>query len=187
MTAPEAAGVPEAALVELTAAVGSTWRGDGDGRGLRVGIACSEFNGGVTVRLLRGALAGLRACNVDPRDVTVAWVPGAFELPLAARAFAGDGSTDAVVCLGAVIRGETGHYDLVAHQCAAGVQRVALDTGVPVAFGVLATDSLAQAMARSEPGDANKGREAALAAVTMARLLQGPARRRSPSRAGTGA
>jgi 6,7-dimethyl-8-ribityllumazine synthase len=141
------------------------------GGGLRVGVACSRFNGELTLRLLEGALGALEECGVDRNDITVAWVPGAFELPLIARTLIGAGA-DAVVCLGAVVRGETGHYEFVAGECARGIQRVQLDTGVPVAFGVLTTDTTEQALARSEPGDANKGRDAAATAVEMARLLQ---------------
>jgi 6,7-dimethyl-8-ribityllumazine synthase len=136
-----------------------------------VAVACSRFNGEVTWRLLEGALSALAECGVDRNDVTVAWTPGAFELPLAAQALA-EGGADAVVCLGAVVRGETDHYELVAGECARGIQDVQLSTGVPVAFGVLATDDTAQALARSEPGEGNKGREAAATAVEMARLLR---------------
>jgi 6,7-dimethyl-8-ribityllumazine synthase len=146
-------------------------RFEGLGAGLRVGIACSRFNGAFTWRLLEGALDALDECGVERDDVTVAWAPGAFELPLLARALVAGGA-DAVVCLGAVVRGETGHYELVAGECAAGIQRVQLDTGVPVAFGVLTTEDSAQALARSTPGEANKGREAAAVAVEMARLLE---------------
>ena len=171
-------GMPEGALETLAGrvgrllSVGPVLGGDAGagernpGGGLRVGIACSRFNGAVTLGLLEGALETLDALGVDRNDVTVAWAPGAFELPLVARALV-DAGADAVVCLGAVVRGETGHYELVAHECAHGIQRVACDTGVPVAFGVLATDTAAQALAR-----ADKGREAAAAAVEMARLLR---------------
>ena len=150
---------------------GVSVRGQGLGGGLRVGVACSRFNGALTLRLLEGALDALDECGVDRADVTVAWAPGAFELPLVARALVARG-VDAVVCLGAVVRGETGHYELVAGECAGGIQRVQLDTGVPVAFGVLTTEDTGQALARSTPGEANKGREAAATAVEMARLLQ---------------
>jgi 6,7-dimethyl-8-ribityllumazine synthase len=101
----------------------------------------------------------------------VAWAPGAFELPLVARGFARSGAVDAVVCLGAVIRGDTGHYDFVAGECARGLQRVQLDTGVPVVFGVLTTDTVEQALVRSEDDDTNKGREAAVTAIEMVRIL----------------
>lgn len=165
--------LPDGALASLAGRVGRVLGGDASGRGLRVGVACSRFNGGVTWRLLTGALAFLEESGVDRSDVSVAWVPGAFELPLAARRFAtAAAAADAVVCLGAVIRGETGHYDLVAGECAAGIQRVQLDTGVPVAFGVLTTETLDQALARSEPDETNKGREAAQAALEMCRLLR---------------
>ena len=121
--------------------VGASLHGSADGTGLRVGIACAEFNGGITLRLLDGALGALDDAGSDRRDVTVAWAPGAFELPLVARAFAHAGKVDAVLCLGAVIRGETGHYDFVAGECASGIQQVQLATGVPVVFGVLTTDT----------------------------------------------
>jgi 6,7-dimethyl-8-ribityllumazine synthase len=165
--------LPDDVASSLVGRVGRVLGGDASGRGLRVGVACSRFNGGVTWRLLSGALAFLEEAGVDRNDVTVAWVPGAFELPLMAQRLAtGSAAVDAVICLGAVIRGETGHYDLVAGECAAGIQRVQLDTGVPVAFGVLTTETLDQALARSEPGEANKGREAAHTALEVCRLLR---------------
>jgi 6,7-dimethyl-8-ribityllumazine synthase len=139
---------------------------------LRVGIAGAEFNGGITLRLLDGALKALNEAGTDRRDVTLAWAPGAFELPVVARAFAQAAKVDAVLCLGAVIRGDTGHYDFVAGQCASGIQQVQLATGVPVVFGVLTTDTLEQALVRSEPDHTNKGREAALTGVEMVRLLR---------------
>lgn len=166
----QATALPPAALRDLEGMVGTVLVGEDNGVGLRIGIACSRFNGSITWRLLEGALAGLDECGVERKDVKVAWAPGAFELPLVAKVLATHGAVDAVICLGAVIRGETGHYDLVAGECAAGVQRVQLDTGVPVAFGVLTTENLAQAEERSVPGPANKGREAALTAVEMFRL-----------------
>jgi 6,7-dimethyl-8-ribityllumazine synthase len=154
-----------------------------DGRGLRIGLACAVFNGGVTARLLEGALGGLAEAAVDTADVTVAWVPGAFELPLAAQRMATEGRTDAVVCLGAVIRGDTAHFDYVAGGCAAGIGRVALDTGVPVIFGVLTTDTVEQALERCRPDETNKGREAAFAAVQMAGVLRGLGRPSTPGAA----
>ncbi len=172
MTSSDETSLPEGALESLTGQVGTVLRGEHDGRGLRVGLACAVFNGGITWRLLGGALEGLWSCGVDPADVRVAWAPGSFELPLVARGLTLGGSVDAVVALGAVIRGETGHYDFVAGQCAAGLQRVQLDTGLPVVFGVLTTDDVPQALARSAPGDANKGLEAALTAVEMVHLLR---------------
>jgi 6,7-dimethyl-8-ribityllumazine synthase len=164
--------LPEGALDDVAARVGASLKGSADGTGLRLGIACAEFNGGITMRLLDGALGALHDAGTDRRDITVAWAPGAFELPVVARAFAHAGKVDAVLCLGAVIRGDTGHYDFVAGECASGIQQVQLATGVPVVFGVLTTDTLDQALVRSEPDHSNKGREAALTGIEMVRLLR---------------
>jgi 6,7-dimethyl-8-ribityllumazine synthase len=164
--------MPEGAFDDVAARVGASLRGEHNGTGLRVGVAGALFNGGVTLRLLNGALDSLGEAGTDRRDITVAWVPGAFELPLVARAFATAGKVDAVLCFGAVIRGDTGHYDFVAGECASGIQRVQLDTGVPVVFGVLTTETLDQALERSEPDEGNKGREAALTGIEMVRLLR---------------
>ena len=130
----------------------------------------------------RGARRASRRAASSPTTVTVAWVPGAFELPLAAMRLAASGTVDAVVALGAVIRGDTGHFDFVAGECAAGLQRVALDTGVPVVFGVLTTDTVDQALARCGEGDDNKGYEAAVTALEMADLLRGCRARPRPAR-----
>lgn len=143
-----------------------------DGTGLRVAVGCGRFNRDVTERLLDGALRRLGELGVGEQSVECVWVPGAFELPAAAAAFARSGRFDAVVCLGAVIRGETGHYDLVAGECAAGLQRVQLDTGVPVVFGVLTTENREQAMERSGGRHGHKGEESADTAVEMANLLR---------------
>src|SRR3974390_3364191 len=164
--------IPEGALDDVSARVGASLRGEHNGTGLRVGVAGALFNGGITLRLLNGALEALAEAGTDRRDITVAWAPGAFELPLVARAFAHAGRVDAVLCFGAVIRGDTGHYDFVAGECASGIQRVQLDTGVPIVFGVLTTDTLEQALQRSEPDESNKGREAALTGIEMVRLLR---------------
>jgi 6,7-dimethyl-8-ribityllumazine synthase len=134
-------------------------------------LACAEFNGGITDRLLTGALDALEERGCDLADAIVAWVPGAFELPVMARALSRSGSVDAVICLGAVIRGDTGHYEFVAGECASGLQRVQLDTGVPVIFGVLTTETVDQALVRSEDDRTNKGREAADAAVDTVTVL----------------
>ncbi|HEY1761065.1 MAG TPA: 6,7-dimethyl-8-ribityllumazine synthase [Acidimicrobiales bacterium] len=143
------------------------------GRGLRVGIVCGEFNGGITTRLLEGALSALEEQGVDRSDISVSWVPGAFEIPLVALAYADAVRPfDAVITLGAVIRGDTGHYELVAGECARGVQEVQLSTRVPVIFGVLTTNTIDQALERSEDDDTNKGREAALSALAMVSLLR---------------
>lgn len=149
----------------------TVYEGQLRGDGLRVAIAASRFNETIVVRLVDGALDGLRRHGVDPEAVDVAWAPGAFELPLVAARLAGSGLYDAVITVGAVIRGATGHYDFVAGQCAAGVQRVQLDAGVPVVFGVLTTDTIEQAIERSGTKAGNKGFEAAAAAIEMASLL----------------
>ncbi|MDQ1425867.1 MAG: 6,7-dimethyl-8-ribityllumazine synthase [Acidimicrobiaceae bacterium] len=143
-----------------------------DGSDLRVGIAASRFNDVITLRLLEGVHRGLRSAAVPADGITETWVPGAFELPIAAQALIASGRVDAVVCIGCVIRGDTAHFEHVATQCASGIQRVALDTGVPVLFGVLTTENLDQALARSEPeGGHNTGEDAAHAAVEMAALM----------------
>ena len=142
------------------------------GDGLRVAIVCSRFNDLITERLLTGAVDGLVRHGIDPASITEVWTPGAFELPLAARRLAGSGEFDAVICLGAVIRGATAHSEHVAGQCAAGIQRAQIDTGVPVAFGVLTTDTIDQALERAGSKAGNKGYEAAEVAVEMADLLR---------------
>lgn len=142
------------------------------GDGLRVAIAASRFNDLVTDRLVAGARDGLARHGVDPASVSVAWAPGAFELPLVASRLAASGEYDAVVCVGAVIRGATDHYQHVAGQCAAGLQRAQLDTGVPVVFGVLTADTLEQALDRAGGKVGNKGFEAAATAIEMADLLR---------------
>jgi 6,7-dimethyl-8-ribityllumazine synthase len=172
MTSSDELALPEGAIEELQGAVGLQLAASCDGSGLRIALAAARFNGGITRRLIDGALAGLAACSVEPADVSLAWVPGAFELPLLAQHFTTWDAVDAVVCLGAVIRGETGHYDFVAGQCAAGIQRVQLDTGVPIVFGVLTTENVEQALERSLPDETNRGREAALTAIEMVRLLE---------------
>ena len=164
--------LPEGAIDDVATRVGSSLRGEHNGTGLRIGLACALFNGGITLRLLDGALAALAEAGTDRNDITLAWAPGAFELPLVARAFAQAGKVDAVLCFGAVVRGDTGHYDLVAGECAAGIQQVQLSTGVPVIFGVLTTETLEQALERSQPDETNKGREAALTGIEMVRLLR---------------
>jgi 6,7-dimethyl-8-ribityllumazine synthase len=144
----------------------------GEGAGLRVAVVCGRFNSHVTLRLLDGVRRGLDACGVEQGDVREVWVPGAFESPWAAKTVAAAGGWDAVVAVGCVIRGETAHFEYVAGQCAEGLQRAGLDTGVPTVFGVLTTEDLDQALARSEgPGGHNVGEEGARTAVEMARLL----------------
>jgi 6,7-dimethyl-8-ribityllumazine synthase len=143
------------------------------GRGMRIAILASRFNFEVTERLLAGARQALDGYGVDEDSIQETWVPGAFELPLAARLVAARDHVDAVICLGAVIRGETDHYTHVATQCAAGLQRAQLDTGVPVIFGVLTTETLDDALQRAGGKHGNKGEEAAAAAVEMAALVRG--------------
>jgi 6,7-dimethyl-8-ribityllumazine synthase len=143
-----------------------------DGAAVRVGVLCSRFNSRITLRLLDGARRGFAQAGVAESDIHEVWVPGAFEIPIAAKAMAVSGSVDAVVTLGCVIRGETTHYDIVAGECARGVRSVGLETGVPVLFGVLTTEDVGQAEARSEAaGGHNVGEEAALAAVEMVGVL----------------
>ena len=149
-----------------------TYEGRLDGTGLRLAVVASRFNETITRQLLEGALSGLRRHGVDEAGITVAWVPGAFELPLAAKRLAATGEYDAVVCLGAVIRGATAHFEHVAGQAAAGVTRAALDTGVPVIFGVLTTDTIEQAIERSGTKAGNKGFDSVVAAIEMADLLR---------------
>ena len=120
--------------------MGKTFKGDTLGKGLRIGIAVSRFNESVTSRLLDGALEGLNANGVSQYAIDVAWTPGALELPIVARQMAGSGRYDAIICLGAVIRGETAHFDYVSAGAQQGVVKASLDTGVPILFGVLTTD-----------------------------------------------
>jgi 6,7-dimethyl-8-ribityllumazine synthase len=147
-------------------------RGDFASRGRRFAVVAARFNELVVSKLVEGAVACLRAHGVTEDDLEVAWVPGAFELPLAARTLAASGTYDGVVCLGAVIRGETAHFDHVAGQAAAGIREAAEATGVPVTFGVLTTDTLHQAMDRAGGKLGNKGWDAAMAAMEMASLLE---------------
>jgi 6,7-dimethyl-8-ribityllumazine synthase len=141
-----------------------------DATGMRIAIVAGRFNDHITTPLLDGARATLSKAGLD--DVPVHWVPGAFEIPLVAQRLASSGGCDAVVCLGAVIRGDTPHFEYVAGECAAGIMRVQLDTGVPVIFGVLTTDDLDQALARCGGAVGNKGEESAATAVEMVDLLR---------------
>ena len=148
-------------------------RGSEESGGRRFAIVASRFNEIVVRKLAEGALEGFRARGAGEDDLELAWVPGSFELPLAARRLASSGRYAAVVCLGAVIRGETPHFDHVAEQAAQGVRRAGEDTGVPVVFGVLTTDTFAQAMDRAGGTHGNKGWDAAMAAMEMASFLAG--------------
>jgi 6,7-dimethyl-8-ribityllumazine synthase len=147
-------------------------RGEPLGAGRRIAVVAARFNEVVTSRLVEGALAGLARHGVPDRAVHVVWVPGAFEIPLVAQRLASSGRFDAVVCVGAVIRGETAHFDLVAAEAARGIAEVSRSTGVPCIFEVLATDTLEHAEARAGGAHGNKGWEAAVAALEMASVVE---------------
>ncbi len=149
----------------------TTYAGGLDGSGRRVAVVAARFNSIVTGKLVEGACAALAKHGVAEDDVDLAWVPGAFEIPVVAARMARSGRYDAVICLGAVIRGDTAHFELVAGEAARGIARVALETGVPVIFEVLATDNLAQAESRAGGEHGNKGWEAAEAALETASLM----------------
>jgi 6,7-dimethyl-8-ribityllumazine synthase len=149
-----------------------TFQGKLDATDLRLAIVVSRFNELITRPLLEGALDALRRHGADDDRISVAWVPGAFEIAPVARRLACSGAFDAVVCLGAVIRGATPHFDHVANQAAAGVARAGYDSGVPVIFGVLTTDTIEQAIERAGTKAGNKGADAAVAAIEMANLLR---------------
>ena len=151
---------------------GRVFEGHIKGEGIRIGIVVSRFNEFISGKLLSGALDSLTRHGVDPRDVSVAWVPGAMEIPLVAQRMAKSGEYDAVICLGAVIRGGTPHFDFVAGEVAKGVALVQLETGTPVIFGVLTTDTIEQAVERAGTKSGNKGWDAAVSALEMANLLR---------------
>ncbi|HYB96012.1 MAG TPA: 6,7-dimethyl-8-ribityllumazine synthase [Vicinamibacterales bacterium] len=138
---------------------------------MRVAIVVSRFNDFVTERLLEGAQAALGEAGIDGADVAVVRVPGAFEIPMAAQRIAEHGTVSAVVCLGCLIRGATPHFEYIAMAVAHGITAAAATTGVPMSFGVLTTNSVEEALERAAPGPSNKGREAAAAALAMARLF----------------
>ena len=146
--------------------------GDLNGQGLRVAIVVARFNEFITRQLLTGALETLASRGVRDEDVSVAWVPGSFELPVVAKTLAQTRQYDAIVCLGAVIRGETSHYDMVAGQASRGIGAVGLETGVPTIFGVLTTENMDQAINRAGGKLGNMGSHAAITAIETARLVQ---------------
>lgn len=154
--------VPEPAIRAL--------QGELDASGKRFAIVVSRFNAFITERLLLSACDGLRALGAKKKDVAVARVPGAFEIPLAARALASTGKYDAIICIGCLLRGDTAHYDVIVNEVTRGIGQSAQETGVPHAFGVLTCDTLEQAIDRAGLKMGNKGFEAALAAVEMASL-----------------
>ena len=139
---------------------------------MKVGIVAARFNEFITNKLLGGALDGLTRHDVREEDIEVAWVPGAFEIPLIAARMAKSGKYDAVICLGAVIRGSTSHYDYVCNEVSKGIASVSLETGVPVLFGVLTTENIEQAIERAGTKAGNKGSDAAKAAIEMANLTK---------------
>jgi 6,7-dimethyl-8-ribityllumazine synthase len=150
----------------------TVFEGSPDGAGRRIAIVAARFNGSVTHKLVDGAVAGLAAHGVSESDVDVVWVPGAFEIPLVAGRVARSGRYDGVICLGAVIRGETAHFDLVANEAAHGIAGAARESEIPVIFEVLAVDTLAHAEDRAGGAHGNKGWEAAEAVLSMASLLE---------------
>jgi 6,7-dimethyl-8-ribityllumazine synthase len=156
----------------MTRAGSSSALPDLDGSGLRIAIIGARFNDHIVTNLRDGALRGLERLGVADSDVMEAWVPGAFELPLAAKALAQTGKVDAIICLGTVIKGDTPHFDYVCNEAARGIQDAQMSTGVPVMFGVLTVNTEQQAIDRSGPGIDNKGDEAAVGAVEMALLLK---------------
>ena len=146
--------------------------GDLNGQGLRVAVVVARFNELVTRPLLNAAIGTLTRYGVVDDDINVVWVPGAFELPVVAKSLAKTSRFDAIVCLGAVIRGETGHYDMVAGNAARGISQVGVDTGVPTIFGVLTTENMDQALNRAGGKAGNMGANAAVSAIETARLVQ---------------
>lgn len=139
---------------------------------IRIGIACSRFNEFITGKLLEGCLDGLRRRDVAAENVDVAWVPGAFELPLVAKKMADSGRYDAVIALGSVIRGATSHYEAVVNETSKGIAAASLESGVPVMFGVLTTENIEQAVERAGSKAGNKGAECAQGAIEMVNLLR---------------
>ena len=146
--------------------------GDMNGRGLRVAVVVARFNEVITRQLLTGALETLTRHGVRDEDIFVAWVPGSFELPVVAKTLAKTGKYDSIICLGAVIRGETGHYEMVAGQASRGTGAVAMETGIPTIFGVLTTENMEQAINRSGGKSGNVGSTSAATAIETARLIQ---------------
>lgn len=148
------------------------YEGNLSGKGLKIGIIQSKFNHFITDRLLDGALDGLRKCGVEENDIMIYKVPGSFEVPLVAKQLADQKKFDAIIALGALIRGETPHFDFLSAEITKGLSSVAMETGVPVVFGILTTDDVSQAIDRAGVKAGNKGYESALTAVELATLLR---------------
>lgn len=149
-----------------------TIEGHLDSKGLKFAIVVSRFNSIITERLLGGALDALRRSGGSDEDATVVWVPGSWELPVVVKELATQGGWDGIICLSAVIRGDTPHFDYVAGEAAKGIGAIALQTGIPVAFGVLTTNTVEQAVDRAGAKQGNKGFDAAMTAIEMANLLR---------------
>ena len=149
-----------------------TYEGKQVAEKIRVGIVAARFNEFITSKLLGGAIDGLVRHNVNEDDIDVAWVPGAFEIPLIASKMAGSGKYDAVICLGAVIRGSTSHYDYVCNEVSKGIASVSLQTGIPVMFGIVTTENIEQAIERAGTKAGNKGYDCALGAIEMINLIK---------------
>ena len=149
-----------------------TFEGKLVAQNIRIGIVAARFNEFIVSKLVSGAMDALLRHDVREEDVDLAWVPGAFELPLIAKKMAESGKYDAVICLGAVIRGATSHYDLVCNEAAKGIAHVSLDSGVPVLFGVVTTENIEQAIERAGSKAGNKGYDAALSALEMVNLVR---------------
>ena len=147
-------------------------KGDMNGQGLRIAVVVARFNEFVTQQLLSGTLGTLERYGVRDSDVTVAWVPGSFELPVVAKTLGQTGRYDSIICLGAVIRGETGHYEMVAGQASSGIGAAGMETGVPIIFGVLTAENMDQAINRAGGKSGNIGSNAAMTAIETARLIQ---------------
>lgn len=143
-----------------------------NGEGLKIGIIASRFNEFITSKLVSGAEDCLTRHGVEDSDISVAWVPGAFEIPVIAKKMASSGKYDAVICLGAVIRGATSHYDYVCAEVSKGIAAVSLDTGLPVLFGILTTDTIEQAIERAGTKAGNKGTDCAMSALEMVNLMK---------------
>ncbi len=142
------------------------------GKGIKVGIVAARFNEFITSKLVSGALDGLKRHEVEEEDIELAWVPGAFEIPLAAKKMADSKKYDAVICLGAVIRGATSHYDYVCNEVSKGIASVGLNSGIPVLFGVVTTENIEQAIERAGTKAGNKGYDCALGAIEMINLTR---------------
>ncbi len=148
------------------------YEGNYNGEGLRIGIVASRFNEFITSKLISGAEDCLKRHGVKDDDISLMWVPGAFELPVAAKKMAMNMGFDAVICLGAVIRGATSHYDLVCNEAAKGIAQASFNTGIPVIFGVVTTDTIEQAIERAGTKAGNKGYDCAMTAIEMANAFK---------------